>query len=148
MVDEPLMTMDQYKFSVPLRVRFVETDLQGHVFFGNYLVYFDEALTEYMQAVGYTYKDFQAAGLDFFYIHSECDYKARAFFQDVLRIHARVGQIGNSSIPFEFAAINSTTGELIATGKIVAVTVDPHTKKPARVPDAFRGAVARFEQEG
>ncbi len=137
--------MDKYKFFLPLRVRFVETDLQGHVFFGNYLTYFDEALSEYLQAVGYTYKDFLAAGVDFFYIHSECDYKSRAFFQDVLHIHARVGQIGNSSIPFEFAAYKAETDELVATGKIVAVTVDPQTKKTVRVPDGFRDAVARYQ---
>ena len=37
--------------------------------------------------------------------------------------------------------------ELVATGKIIAVTIDPETKKPARVPDVFREAVARFERE-
>ena len=31
--------MDKYKFFEPLRVRFAETDLQGHVFFGEYLTY-------------------------------------------------------------------------------------------------------------
>ena len=63
-------------------------------------------------------------------------------------MHARVGQIGNSSITFEFAAIKAHNDELVATGKIVAVTVDPRTKKPMRVPDAFREAVARYEGDG
>jgi acyl-CoA thioester hydrolase len=139
--------MDEYKFSEPVRVRFVETDLQGHVFFGNYLVYFDEALTQYTNAIGYTYQDFLNAGVDFFYIHSECDYRSRAFFEEVLNIHARVGQIGNSSVTFEFQAIKAKNDEWVATGKIVAVVVDPQTKKPVRVPDAFRQAVERFEQD-
>ncbi len=137
--------MDKYKFFLPLRVRFVETDMQGHVFFGNYLIYFDEALSEYMETIGYKYKDFVADGVDFFYIHSECDHKGRSFFQDVLHIHARVGQVGNSSIPFEFAAYRTANDELVATGKIVAVTVDPETKRPTRVPNGFREAVARHE---
>ncbi len=138
--------MEKYKFVEPVRVRFVETDLQGHVFFGNYLVYFDEALTQYTNAIGFTYQDFLNAGLDFFYIHSECDYKSRAFFLEVLDIHARVGQIGNSSVTFEFAAFKANNDELVATGKIVAVVVDPQTKKPVRVPDAFREAVEKYEK--
>ncbi len=138
--------MDKYKLFEPVRVRFAETDLQGHVFFGNYLVYFDEALTQYTNAIGFTYRDFLNAGVDFFYIHSECDYKSRAFFEEVLNIHVRVGQIGNSSVTFEFQAIKARNDELVATGKIVAVVVDPQTKKSVHVPDAFRQAVERFEQ--
>ncbi len=138
--------MTKPKFFEPLRVRFAETDLQGHVFFGHYLTYFDEALTGYMHAIGWTYQDSLAQGVDMFYIHAECDFKSRAFFEEILNVHARVGEIGNSSIPFEFAAYKAHNGELVATGKIVAVVIDPQTKKPVRVPDAFREAVERFEK--
>jgi acyl-CoA thioester hydrolase len=137
--------MDKFKFYEPLRVRFAETDLQGHVFFGNYLIYFDEALTSYLGAIGCTYKDLLSAGVDMFYIRSECEYKSRAFFEDVLNIHARVGQIGNSSITFHFAAIKKQNDELVATGKIIAVIIDPKTHKPVRVPELFRQAVAKYE---
>jgi len=137
--------MDKYKFFEPLRVRFAETDLQGHVFFGEYLTYFDEALTQYQHAIGCTYQDLLNAGADTFYIRSECDFKSEAFFEEVLHVHARVGQIGNSSIVFEFAAIKAKNDELVASGKIIAVTVDPKTKKPVRVPDVFRDAVAKYE---
>jgi acyl-CoA thioester hydrolase len=137
--------MDKYRFFEPMRVRFVETDLQGHVFFGNYLTYFDEALSQYQHAIGCTYGDLVAAGVDMFYIHSECDYHSRAFFEEMLNVHARVGQIGNSSITFEFAAFKAHNDELVATGKIIAVIIDPKTKKPTRVPDEFRNAVTRYE---
>jgi len=86
-----------------------------------------------------------AAGADTYYIHSECDYKSRSFFQDELHIHTRVGHIGNSSITFESSAFKVETDELVATGKIVAVCVDPESKKPVRVPEMFRQAVARYE---
>jgi acyl-CoA thioester hydrolase len=138
--------VDKFKFFEPLRVRFAETDAQGHVFFGNYLTYFDEALTQYQHAMGCTYQDLLNAGVDFFYIHAECDFKSRAFFEEVLNVHARVSSIGNSSITFEFAAFKAHNDELVATGKIIAVVVDPQTKKPTRVPDIFRDAVARYER--
>jgi acyl-CoA thioester hydrolase len=139
--------VDKFKFFEPLRVRFAETDLQGHVFFGEYLTYFDEALTQYQHAIGCTYSDLINAGVDLFYIRSECDYKSRAFFEETLNVHARVGQIGNSSITFEFAAFKARNDELVATGKIIAVTIDLQTKKPVRVPDVFRDAVAKYEKQ-
>ncbi len=137
--------MEKFKYYLPLRVRYADTDMQQHVFFANYLIYFDEALTGYLRAVGCTYSDLLAAGADTFYIHSECDYKSRAFFEEVLNIHARAAAIGNSSITFEFAAHKEQGDELAATGKIVAVCVDPQTKKTVRVPNIFREAVARYE---
>ncbi|MCL4489377.1 MAG: acyl-CoA thioesterase [Chloroflexi bacterium] len=140
--------MEKYKFHLPLTVRFAETDLQGHVFFGHYLTYFDEALTGYMHAIGCTYKDLVEVNTDLYYIRTECDFKSEAFFEDVLNVHARVGQIGNSSLPFEFAAFKAQNDELVATGKIISVTVDLKTKKPVRVPEVMRAAVARYEEKG
>ncbi len=137
--------MDKYKFSIPVRVRFAETDLQGHVFFGHYLTYFDDALTGYTRAIGCTYQDVIAAGMDFFYVHAECDFESRAFFDEVLTVHARAGRIGHSSVTFEFCAFKEQNDERVASGKIVAVFIDAQTRKPGRVPEKFRGAVAKYE---
>lgn len=137
---------ERYKFYHPIRVRYVEVDAQQHVFFGHYLTYFDIALVEYMKAVGHSYPDIVAAGVDMFYAHASCDYKGRARFDDLLHVHARIGHIGNTSFTFEFAIYKQPTDELIATGEIVAVAVDVEMEKPASVPDGLREAVARFEE--
>lgn len=137
--------MEKYKFFEPVRVRFQDTDLQGHVYFATYLTYFDEGLTGYMHAIECTYADLKRVGVDLYYIHTECDFKSEGFFEEVLNVHVRAGKIGNSSITFEFAALKTHNDELVATGNIIAVTVDPETKKPVRVPDLFRDSVARYE---
>ena len=137
---------ERYRFYHPLRVRYVEVDAQQHVFFGHYLTYFDVAQVEYMKAIGHSYPDIVAAGVDMFYAHAECDYKGRARFDDLLHVHARIGHIGNTSFTFEFVARKQPADELVATGKIVAVAVDVETEKPVRVPDELREAVARFEE--
>ena len=141
------LNMDgKYRFYHPLRVRYSETDAQGHVFFGNYLNYFDIGLLEYKRAVGYSYQDMLASGVDMFYVESGCQYKGRAYFDDLLHVHARIGHIGNTSFTFEFAIYRQPAEDLIATGKITAVAVDLETAQPVRVPDELREAVARFEQ--
>jgi acyl-CoA thioester hydrolase len=137
-----------YRFAHSLRVRYVEVDAQRHVYFGHYLNYFDVALIEYMRAIGYSYQDMVALGVDMFYVDAGCQYKGRARFDDVLDVHVRIGHIGNTSFTFEFAVYEQGSEELIATGKIVAVAVDAETEVPVRVPEALRSAVARFEVEG
>lgn len=141
------MDEGKYRFYYPIRVRYVEVDAQQHVFFGHYYTYFDVALVEYMRAIGFDYAAMVASGVDMFYVASECQYKGRARFDDLLHVHARIGHIGNSSFTFEFAIYKQPVDELIATGKIVAVAVDAGTKRPVRVPDGLREAVAWFEQE-
>lgn len=138
----------KYKFYHPLRVRYNETDAQGHVFFGNYLNYFDIGLLEYTRALGYTYQDMLASGVDMFYVEATCQYKGRAYFDDVLHVHTHIGHIGNTSFAFEFAIYRQPADEMIATGRITAVAVDTETEQPIRVPDELREAVAQFEGSG
>ena len=137
----------KHKFYHALQVRYLEVDAQRHVFFGHYLTYFDVALMAYMRAIGYTYQDMTALGVDMFYVEASCQYRGRARFDDLLHVHTRIGHIGNTSFTFEFVIHKQPTDELIATGKIVAVAVDVKTEKPVRVPNELRKAVARFEGE-
>ncbi len=134
-----------YRFFHPIQVRYIETDQQGHVFFGHYLTYFDVALTEYLKAIDYDYSQFLQAEVDFFYVESLCQYHDRAFFDDILQVHARVAKIGNSSFTFEFAIFEAASQRFVANGHIVAVAVDRSTSRPVPAPEGFRRAVARFE---
>ena len=136
-----------HRFYHPRRVRYSETDAQGHVFFGNYLNFFDISLLEYTRAIGYTYADMLATGVDMYYVEANCQYRGRARFDDTLHVHARIGHIGNTSFTFEFVIYKQPTDVLIATGNIVAVAVDAETERPVRVPDDLREAVASFEGE-
>ena len=65
-----------FKFSTPVKVRFNETDLQGHVNFGHHLFYFDVGLTEYMDAIGYSYARMLEEGADMVYVEAHCRYRS------------------------------------------------------------------------
>lgn len=135
----------RYKFFTPIQVRYVETDMQGHVFFGHYFTYFDAGLIEYLKAVGYTYNDFLNDGVDFFYVQADCQYKGRAFFDDTLHVHSRISNIGNTSFTFEFYIEEETGAREIATGHIVAVAIDKESREKVGVPERLKKAVADFE---
>jgi acyl-CoA thioester hydrolase len=136
---------EKFRFYYPLKVRYAETDAQGHVFFGNFYTYFDESLLEYMRAIGYSYTDLLDDGMDLLYVESLCRHHAAAHFDDVLNVHARIGSIGNSSLTFEFSIYKDGPGELVATGHIVGVNVDKTSRRPVRVPEVLRHKVREYE---
>lgn len=133
------------RFSHSLPVRFADTDCQGHVYFSNYLVYCDEALSAYLDSIGCGWRALQAQGLEFFFVDTGCQFKGRAYFEDRLEVHARVARIGNSSFTGEMAVYRVADDALIATGFITCVMVERETGKPTPVPQWFRDAVARYQ---
>jgi acyl-CoA thioester hydrolase len=125
-------------YSQPIQVRFADTDAQGHVFFGNYLTYFDEAVSGLLRSLNLSYQTLRSQNLDFVYAHAECDYHQRAVFEDMLNVHVRAARIGDTSITFECNAHRASDDELIASGKLVVVMVDTLSGNKRRVPEHVR----------
>lgn len=138
----------RYRFYHPIAVRYADTDGQGHVFYGNYLTYFDEAGSGYFRAIGCPWQKMQEMGLDIFYVDAHCQYHGSALFEDLLHVHATMARIGNSSLTINCGAYRAADGQLIASGEVTAVLIDMKSRKPTRVPDVIRQAVADFEAAG
>jgi len=136
---------ENYHYHTELKVRFNETDLQGHVNFAWYLNYFDVALTGYLSELGYSYQEMLAQNIDLFYVNANATYHSPSYFEEVLRVHCRLGHFGNTSMRFDFQVICDADERLVATGEITAISADPRTKQKMRVPDDLRQAVATYE---
>lgn len=136
---------NDFRFSHPLRVRFAETDMQGIVFNGNYLTYYDVAWTEYFRAVGLTWQDLLDQGADTVLARTQMEFKAPARFDQVLEVYTRVSKIGNTSITFEFEIYVQGEERLIGAAQSLYVCIDPETLKPVRVPEQLRARLAEFE---
>jgi len=139
------MNGGEFRFKTAVKVRYADTDAQGHVYFANYLVYFDIGTTDYIKAIGYSYEKLLEEGYDFFTVEALCRYRGEAFFEDELQVGARISNIGNSSFTFSLGLFRNDV--LIADGHIVNVMIDRSSKKTVRVPEGFRKAVEEFEQK-
>ena len=126
-----------------MRVRFRDTDMQGHVYFGSYFELCDEAYSAYMRAIGMPWQTLVDAGTDMFYASAHCDYSASARFEDLVHIEVSL-KIGTTSITGEYV-VRDDAGQTLANAKLVSVCVDPVTREKKRVPDVFREAVSAFE---
>ena len=135
------------QFSFPIRVRFADTDQQGHVFFGNYFTFMDEALMAYIDALGFSWAQLSAKGLGIYYVDSGCQFKGPAFFGGQLNVHAAIAGLGNSSMTAEMTIVRPRDGQVVASGYIKGVLVDTATEKSPRIPDALRTAVAVYQND-
>ena len=145
MTGTPFPDRSGFRFFTPLKVRFNETDLQGHVNFGQFYFYFDVGLTEYMDAIGYSYMQLLADNSDLIYAESHCNYRSPARWPETLRIYARLGSMGRRSLRFEFEARAEPEDRLVADGHIVAIVVGRGGFDPAPIPNGLRQAAEAFE---
>ena len=129
-----------------MRVRWADVDMQGIVFNPNYLVYADNAMTEYMRAVGFPYPQaLLPFGADIFAAGSQIDFKASARFDDELRVGARMERVGRTSFRFRIAVFRGE--ELLADIRTTYVCATPgETRSTIPVPEKFIAVVEAFER--
>jgi acyl-CoA thioester hydrolase len=123
-----------------LRVRYSECDQQGIVFNGNYLFYYDVAVTELWRANFGPYQGMIDRGLDLVVAEARLRFVAGARFDEELDIAMPVHHLGTTSmiIKPEFRV----DGRLIVDGEVRHVFVDPETLKKKPIPDDIRETLA------
>ena len=131
----------KYPFTLQVRVRFADTDLQGHVFFGNYFTYCDEGFMAYLDDVGYSWERLGSMGLELYYVESTCQFKGRAFFADILDVNTRIAELGRGAMTAEMMISKSNKDEIVAIGRITAVMVSTKTGKSTPIPAELRAAI-------
>jgi len=139
------MQKQNFLFFHPLRVRWVEVDMQKIVFNGHYLMYFDTAVSDYWRSLALPYEQtMHDLGGDLYVVKSSLEYKASAVYDDLLHIGMRCQRIGNSSITFQACAFRGE--HVLVTGELVYVFADPQTQTSKPVPQELRDTLLGFEQ--
>lgn len=134
--------MSEFKFSIPVEVRFRDLDAFGHVNNAVYITYFEIARSRYwIQMFGI--QSFEEFG--FLVVRTECNYRSPLHFGEAVRVAARVSELRNSSFVFEYEVTEEKKGRLIADGKSVQVFIDPKRKQKILIPPAVRLRVSEFE---
>ena len=101
-----------FSFYIEVRVRFSETDMYGHMNNTVSFTYFEQARIDYFRHLGVLMPsaiDENTEGIPIV-ADLQCDYVKQVFFDDVLRIYAKVAKVGNSSmdIAVELAKISKS----------------------------------------
>jgi acyl-CoA thioester hydrolase len=123
-----------------LRVRYAECDAQGHVFFATYPMYLDVALTELWRDRAGGWQAMVATGHDLVVGELQCRYLGSAVFDDVIDVVLAVERLGESSMTTAWRIERG--GDVLVTGSVRHVCIDPRSHAKKRLPDAIRAALA------
>jgi|TARA_R110000751_G_scaffold137079_3_gene240413 acyl-CoA thioester hydrolase len=116
-----------------IRVRYGETDQMGVVYYGNYAQYLEQGRTEWLRALGFSYKWMEANNIQLPVVHFSIDYKQPAFYDDLLTVRTSLKQLPTVKIEFYYEIYNESK-QLLATATTVLVFVNSTTKKLTKAP--------------
>ena len=125
---------------MPLRVRYVECDMQGRVFNGHFLTWVDMAFSEALREVFGGYDTVTDRGVDFVVAATELHFRSPARFDDELVVDVALEPPGNTSLRSRYTISRDT--DLIAEASMVHVCVDATTFEKQPCPGWFRDALA------
>ena len=113
----------EFEFSVPLKVRFSETDMFGHLNNTVTFAYFEFARIEYLKAIGLMDAWMARDGVNIPVVADlQCDYNKQVFFDEELSIHVKPASLGTSSIEIHYMAMNEKK-EIVFTGRGAIVQI-------------------------
>ena len=130
-----------------IRVRYRDTDAQGHLYFASYLVYADEVATSYAQALGFTWSEPAATPCLVFTANITCDYLGECRYGDTVQVALGYGRIGNSSARLDFELRKADDDAVLARGAITQVFASHDTRRPVPIPAALRDAILARQPE-
>ena len=143
------MAKSDFRFMTPVRVRWIECDAQGIVYNGAYLGYLEIGQAEYYRNLGFAiYIIPQSGYFDFAVVKSTQEFKAPAKVDEIIELHVRVSNIGNTSLTLNLEIYPDGGDRLLTSIETVYVGYDAATESSKPVPDAIRQLITHFEETG
>ena len=131
---------------MPLRVRYVECDMQGRVFNGHYLTWVDMALNEAVRGIFGDYQVLIDGGIDFVVAAAELQFRQPARFDDELFVGVAFDPPGRTSLRSRYTIRRGE--DLIAEAAMVHVCVDAVTFEKQPWPDWFTDQMSALVDRG
>ncbi len=98
------------------KVQYYETDMMGIVHHANYIRFFEEARSYYLDQVGFGYEQMEKEDVLIPTVSVECRYKKPLTFGDAFVIRAKIEEFNGVKLKLTYQLTNRETGELCAEG--------------------------------
>jgi len=119
-----------------VKVRYGETDQMGIVYHGNYAQYLEIGRIDWLNSIGFSYKDMEKNGIMLPVVILNIIYSKPAFYDDILFIKTSLVKPPKVSIEFDYEIYNNEK-ELITTAYSKLVFMDSKTRLVSRCPQTF-----------
>jgi acyl-CoA thioester hydrolase len=125
--------------TVPVSTSYFQFDQQGVVFNMWYFAWFDDAMTQFLGEVGYSYAAMTADGFDVQLVHTEADWREGVRYGEQVMIDVTTERVGSSSFTLSFGVRVGT--QVRSTGRTVYVVVSTDGAGKRSVPSKLRAAL-------
>ncbi|WP_433958941.1 acyl-CoA thioesterase [Cytobacillus horneckiae] len=139
-IDNIVVWEEEFSFYYPVKVRFSETDMFGHLNNTIPFIYFEEARIEYLKSLGLM-DDWVSKNNETFIVVADlqCDFAKQVFFDERLHIYVKADSIGNSSVDIHYMG-KRENGEICFTGRGTVVQISKLTGKGVPWTDEMKQA--------
>lgn len=127
-------------FTMALRVRYAECDMQGRVFNAHYLTWIDMAHTEALRHIAGGYQMLLDRGVDLVVAGAELSFRAPATFDDELTVDVVIEPPGRTSLRSRY--VINRGEEVIAEATMTHVCVDARDYRKQPWPEWLRELLA------
>tara|TARA_A100001011_G_scaffold345808_1_gene381770 strand:- start:2928 stop:3278 length:351 start_codon:yes stop_codon:yes gene_type:complete len=108
----------------------------GFAHHSNYLNYFEMARIEWLNKIGFSYRELEGQGIVMPVVSANIKFKSPAFFDDLLRIKLTLKEIPKSTIKINYIIINESEDE-IANGQTILAFLNQTSNRPIRCPNSL-----------
>jgi acyl-CoA thioester hydrolase len=120
-----------------LRVRYVETDQMGVVYYANYLVWMEVGRVELCKACGFNYRDMEIEdGIFLAVAESHCRYRSPARFDDEVIVRTAIEAASTRMVTFTYEMRLAEGDRRLATGSTRHVFVS-RAMRPTHLPEKY-----------
>lgn len=134
----------RFKHSVPIQLRFNDTDSLGHINNSVYFSFYDLGKTSYFLTV--CGAEMTPDKIDVVIAHVDIDFLEPIFLNDKIAVQTAVSKIGTKSFVLDQRIITLDTQQVKCTCSTVMVGYDFKKHETIQISDEWRLAIANYEE--
>ena len=98
------------------KVQYYETDQMGVVHHSNYIRWFEEARTDFMEQMGMGYDEMERRGIVSPVLSVEADYRRMVYFGESVTIETKIREYNGIKMTVEYEIVDDKTGMVHCRG--------------------------------
>ena len=127
------------------KVNFYETDQMAIVHHSNYIRWFEEARTDYMDRIGYSYARAVAAGIDLAVVDAYMTYHSMVRYGESVHIYTEITELSVARMRLDYRVVDAETGVLRTEGYTGHCFYDGKKQAPVSLKKALPELYELFE---
>lgn len=126
----------EFSFYSTIKVRFSETDMNGHMNNVSAFIYMEQARIEFLESKGLLDDTLDPEGM-MVVADLQCDYHQQIYFNEKIKMYVKANHVGTTSVDLHYLAVNEQD-EVLLTGRNRLVYLNMKTNKTKPIPENIK----------